>query len=481
MQSKNFFENSVKIVNLILTLFCMLGFFYQVYLITSQYMLGKTVVSIEVKRLIYQPLPAITVCIPTYSIFSIFKTSKLNEGNKKTYQDYVKLVLELRQAAFYGKLNKTTEAQLKGMMNRIYQMNTLGNLRNVANFDQLNNLSLDYPILHSDYFRLYGETKSLLNESFISKPSLNRFQVYEKPINSFALHPHIYAIKCFTYLSALKEYWRSFQFDLDYIHITITNGFTQYPPVAYQISIHSPNTLKKYSELDYFEVIPNKEYSVKYSQMNNELLVDGYQANCAEYDIRNDPGTIRMESDCPIPCIIEICREDNWHSTYQATFDLIRREVWESFTNISLKLSNLIHRVIDSKKCSEKCKPDCNTKHFFIEISKIGEHNDLSQTLDKTIIKIKHSSIPDIIVRHSLEMTLMSFVCNFGGLLGMWLGLSLLSISKNIFQNFHNLCNIDRRRIYLSNKNVFKVNKLFVIQKAKASSNRNNLPIVEMQ
>ena len=61
----------VKKVNLLLVSISILGFGYQVYLIFDQYMLGKTVVNFEVKRLKSQPLPAITICIPR--ILSISK------------------------------------------------------------------------------------------------------------------------------------------------------------------------------------------------------------------------------------------------------------------------------------------------------------------------------------------------------------------------------------------------------------------------
>ena len=59
-------------------------------MIFDQYMLGKTVVNIEVKRLESQPLPAITVCIPHR--FELSKLSELNKTNKILYQDYMNLV-----------------------------------------------------------------------------------------------------------------------------------------------------------------------------------------------------------------------------------------------------------------------------------------------------------------------------------------------------------------------------------------------------
>ena len=36
--------------------------------------------------------------------------------------------------------------------------------------------------------------------------------------------------------------------------------------------------------------------------------------------------------------------------------------------------------------------------------------------------------MPDILIVHIPDICFISFVCNFGGLLGMWLGVSFLSI-----------------------------------------------------
>ena len=68
-------------------------------------------------------------------------------------------------------------------------------------------------------------------------------------------------------------------------------------------------------------------------------------------------------------------------------------------------------------KCSSKCKPDCNTKQYLTEIR--VNHNYKPWIQSDAGVLLEHSSVPDIIVRHTLEMSLMSFVCNFGGLLGM--------------------------------------------------------------
>ena len=49
---------------------------------------------------------------------------------------------------------------------------------------------------------------------------------------------------------------------------------------------------------------------------------------------------------------------------------------------------------------------------------------------------MKHSSFPDILITHLPEITFNAFVCNFGGLLGLWLGLSVFTI----FSEFRDIC-----------------------------------------
>ena len=130
--------------------------------------------------------------------------------------------------------------------------------------------------------------------------------------------------------------------------------------------------------------------------------------------------------------------------------------------------------------CKTKCKPDCSAKQYFTEINKT--YDDLVSALhsgtirrDMTNVIFQHNSIPDVIVRHSLEMTFMSFVCNFGGLLGMWLGFSVLSISKDIFKTIHLLCRFDRSKINFINNFHFHLNNINI------PYNRNNLPRVDVE
>ena len=118
--------------------------------------------------------------------------------------------------------------------------------------------------------------------------------------------------------------------------MNIYNNFTEYPPVdVYYLAIHSPNILQRYSKLDYIEVKPSVIYdNIKYSQLNIELLVNGYESNCAEYNIKNDQDKFWMESDCRVLCFAKFVK-GKLSSMRAITSDLIRREFSSCFDIIT--------------------------------------------------------------------------------------------------------------------------------------------------
>ena len=264
----------VVLFNSILICLCVLGFIYQVYLIFNQYMLSKTVVNLEVKRLKNQPLPAITVCIPV-SLISISNLPKLDNFNQEFYQDYINLV---NQSVIRNpdsehiiiNINKTFTEKVKPRLNEVYNKIIRNNYYKIKNFDKLFDLGISHKSIS---LSLEGNTENLINESFIefNNNEYYKYKIKETPIYSFSKTAGYsdYGIKCFTYFSALQEYWSEFQFESEEILIKIFNDFKEYGPnKAYLIATHSPNILQKYSKLDYFEVKPGVSYdNIKYSQL----------------------------------------------------------------------------------------------------------------------------------------------------------------------------------------------------------------------
>ena len=109
------------------------------------------------------------------------------------------------------------------------------------------------------------------------------------------------------------------------------------------------------------------------------------------------------------------------------------------------------------KDCEKMCKVECNVRYYPIEIMTTDIHNNHAWN-------IFHSEFPDIFVRHVPEMTLMGFVCNFGGLLGMWLGLSLLTMINNVYHVVTNVVypknfNLINKIVYRGKRNVARSNK----------------------
>ena len=66
------------------------------------------------------------------------------------------------------------------------------------------------------------------------------------------------------------------------------------------------------------------------------------------------------------------------------------------------------------------CELECNSKYYKIEIERI----DYYQDIDYFMTEIKHSELPHIFVQYIPKLNLVGFLCNFGGLLSIWLGLS---------------------------------------------------------
>ena len=134
-----------------------------------------------------------------------------------------------------------------------------------------------------------------------------------------------------------------------------------------------------------------------------------------------------MRSDCINDCyqkkIREICKVDR--GLFMSN-SLIRKDYLVDGNDKMLSFYDQESFSI-KQDCEKMCKVECNFKYYSNEIN-----SRKGQNLKK-VISILHSEYPDIFVKHIPELNLIGFLCNFGGLLGMWLGLSLFSIFNDIF------------------------------------------------
>ena len=147
---------------------------------------------------------------------------------------------------------------------------------------------------------VFGNVRTVIDKNLMSEQMSNVYLILDKPVESISWNTFS-KNKCFTYFSPIRKYWKTFRIDLNKIYVLIDHHKYWYPPSLdnniYYMSVHSPNHLPQFSiESDLF--VTNSKSFLKYSQINSQLLGEGYETNCYNYDLDNEQATIRMKSDC---------------------------------------------------------------------------------------------------------------------------------------------------------------------------------------
>ena len=198
---------------------------------------------------------------------------------------------------------------------------------------------------------------------------------------------------------------------------------------------------------------------IRYTEYKIKRLGKGYDTDCYDYESDTNFNYYRIRSDCVNDCyqdkLREICNVD---SNLFINNILIRRDYiknWNERLILACDLGYNLRNLEIKRICEKKCKIECNFIYYSIEIEKkfIKSNND--------IVDIRHGEYPDIFVEYIPKMNLIDFICNFGGLLGMWLGLSLLGILRDILEF---ITKIDHRKYLIILRNVFKrikIHKIF--------------------
>ena len=109
--------------------------------------------------------------------------------------------------------------------------------------------------------------------------------------------------------------------------------------------------------------------------------------------------------------------------------------------------------ILNSKlrsKCEEHCYNDCEEQfiEYYIKSSQslpllriknfsqldVKKRNQITMKNSLLVNKIKiyHRSLPDTIIKHIPEISFTAYMAQLGGLAGMWLGLSVISIYVNL-------------------------------------------------
>ena len=160
-------------------------------------------------------------------------------------------------------------------------------------------------------------------------------------------------------------------------------------------------------------VNPGYKYIVEYSKWDEIRLGKGYDRDCREYDPK-----IYTRNDCIYDCYQQrakyICRTNNIISC-----PLLQKESY--FEQINLNFT----------KChiTTKITNECRITYYSFTMRRFKEID-----LYQLNLKFRHNQMPDLTIRHIPEMPLLTFICNFGGILGMWLGVSFVDILNRVWK-----------------------------------------------
>ena len=433
------------------TILCAIGLLYQSCQLLYQYLSGKSVVNIEVRHEINANLPAITICYPEMiSMQMAANYSDTYRGNFEIYKNLIKVV----------KNNATKYEELKNNMTNLHQAfkDRFYSIENIDNYlDKFFKMSLPFKY----YNHLYGmnenmkiETsiheydKSIItieleghiiedgkNFSFFKKKMSNktRYIYQENPVETISLKHHV---KCFTFFSFINPIWSDIKlnkFDLK-IHIAINYDVNWFPPNLvenFKLAIHSPKIIPEFKNIEFFEIISN---IFKYYITFTKIKVD-------EYEVKSDCKMNyedSLRSDCIARCVLRKSLDNNIPHAALSISILLRKE----HANETKKPPDKHKHQYTSdelsktrKDCHTICKQYCQYSYYVYEFERVQDENKLlyGKTEKHGTITLQHNRLPDLFIQHKPETTFVSFVGNFGGLLGMWLGLSVFSISNDMF------------------------------------------------
>ena len=461
------------IIKLIACLICTSGLIYQSIDLLFQFMTGKTVVNMEVGHIFDDTLPAITICYPfVLSMDNAVNGSREEKSWRSEYLDIESVIASFDNNSRVEENHKRME-QIYYTFAKEYFIEDSESSKFHINIDEAFAKSIPY-IQDDDATIEVMEVRGVarhLDKNSSHKIIYNGNEYsddltipsrYLEPIESLLLGDGTLWLydgdieknkrsgltvndnnnrKCFTFFSALDQTFRNTRIDLEEIVFSLRFKMKWFPSRFFQkfyVSIHSPNSLPDMKiGKSFVQLETDGEYSITYSQIKVDRLKPGYDTNCLDYDIDYKYGNFNMKSDCVASCyqdrIRQLCKLNGY---WVISLGLLRRDRVQN-EGIT-KLKQCFEQNTESYKimtqCSHQCKNDCQFKHYFFDYKKIRTEEEVKYRFNNIVpeVRIRHNGMPDLTIRHLPETAFITFISNFGGLLGMCLGLSIITVFNDM-------------------------------------------------
>ncbi len=390
-----FFIKAQKIHwKLLFKIFCLICFIYQSIELTSEYLLFKTLIEVkienEVKDGYINSFPAISFCRENIPL------------NKS------KII------SLYGR-----RANIKPIFKDCL-------------FDKEYNLSNN---LETTNCRIsYGKFVEILkNQTFVSQYlyyiDSNLFQIeyilnilFNRKINFdlSLITSHSKDLDCLTYMSKLsKKYNSSLKLKENTRYHIETNNF----PYDGYLYIHDSNQLPSFPKSKLSSIPLNakqtENFQIIYEKKSFKLLPAPYDTDCYDYN-----GSIKSQAQCMNEFLMREYLQNNCLPKNDGLLTFVVDN--KNYTEFEYKFcEKYMHKNKKEALIIElnKCRKACNEELYDISYSK--ESNDI--TLNSKNLKY-------VVFEHKPGMEFNQYLVNFGGLLGLWHGLSLLDLRNSIIK-----------------------------------------------
>lgn len=212
---------------------------------------------------------------------------------------------------------------------------------------------------------------------------------------------------------------------------------------AHFVQLHAPTTVPKGPRA---QLLTDDNHEISYSQVTVNRQPPPYNTGCRHYEPDGASGVMsgtnsetlsrptrkpQSQSDCIAICLLEQATNTTTESFNYFFMDydsfFMKRDQFSPKAMMSAVMKDSGGDELDlreiEEECENSCAPDCTYRFYpwttALRKSVPGRDN---------VIKLKHNFDSDMIYSHVPAIDLFAFFGNVGGLAGMWIGFSFLSV-----------------------------------------------------